>query len=707
MSFLTTSLLAGAAFVALPIILHLVMRREPRLLEFPALRFIQQRRSTNQTRMQLQHWLLLALRCAAIALLAVALARPVLRGSGLKGGETGLVSAALVFDNSPRMAYREAGQTRLDKARELGDWLLEQLPADSQVAVLDRGSRRGKRLGDRDAGQLRVGRLAIGYAPRSIEEAVRDAIDLLEEREGDRREVYIFTDLAAAAWPEATRAAVTEQLGRLEDVQLFVVDVGGEEAANRGVGAVRLDSAVIATGGTLGVTADLYRMGGAGEPIIAQLWLGQAEKGVKRGEAIVTPAAGESAEAAFAIGGLDEGTHQGRIEIASGDPLPEDDVRYFTFRVEPPRPVLIAAVDETRALFVDQALAPSGPAGESSGYETQVITFRELQGTALDDYRAVWLLDPPALEANLWRKLDSYARGGGSVAIALGRNARSKSFNQAQPQRLLAGPLLRRSRDATYLRPLRYDHPALRGMADFAEAIPWQQFPVFQSWELDTLSDGTLVVAPFANGQPAIVERSVGRGRAMTFTTPLSDPASNDPWNLLPTGPDPWPFLALMNNVSGYLVGLSEARLIYAAGETATLPVPPGTDLSSYVLDLPTGESIKQAQPGMDQLVVGATGSPGNYRVRAGAGRLDAGFSVNSPANVGQLTRINADELIESLQAANASDRVRFARSRDQLARQVDIGRVGREVYPWLIALMAMAFAAEQVISNRFYKHAE
>ena len=80
MGFLTPALLAGAALVAIPIVLHLVMRRQPRELTFPALRFVQQRREANRRRMQLRHWLLLALRCLLVAGLAVALARPTLKG---------------------------------------------------------------------------------------------------------------------------------------------------------------------------------------------------------------------------------------------------------------------------------------------------------------------------------------------------------------------------------------------------------------------------------------------------------------------------------------------------------------------------------------------------------------------------------------------------------------------------------------------------
>src|SRR5687767_1503834 len=69
MGFVTPALLGGAALVALPIVLHLIMRRETKKLLFPALRFVQRRQSVNQHRLRLRHWLLLALRCAIIALL--------------------------------------------------------------------------------------------------------------------------------------------------------------------------------------------------------------------------------------------------------------------------------------------------------------------------------------------------------------------------------------------------------------------------------------------------------------------------------------------------------------------------------------------------------------------------------------------------------------------------------------------------------------
>ena len=76
MDFLNPALLGGITLAGLPIVLHLVMRQKPRHLEFPALRFLRLRQESNQRRMRLRHLLLLALRVAALCLLALALARP-------------------------------------------------------------------------------------------------------------------------------------------------------------------------------------------------------------------------------------------------------------------------------------------------------------------------------------------------------------------------------------------------------------------------------------------------------------------------------------------------------------------------------------------------------------------------------------------------------------------------------------------------------
>lgn len=78
MAWLHPGLLAGLAVVAVPIILHLMMRSQPKKILFPALQLIQKRTRKNVRRLRLRHFWLLAARMLALALLVLAIARPTL-----------------------------------------------------------------------------------------------------------------------------------------------------------------------------------------------------------------------------------------------------------------------------------------------------------------------------------------------------------------------------------------------------------------------------------------------------------------------------------------------------------------------------------------------------------------------------------------------------------------------------------------------------
>jgi len=76
MSFLNATLIFGVAAAALPIVLHLIARREPQRQVFPAVRFLTQRLEVHRSRLKIRRWLLLAFRAALLGLLALAFARP-------------------------------------------------------------------------------------------------------------------------------------------------------------------------------------------------------------------------------------------------------------------------------------------------------------------------------------------------------------------------------------------------------------------------------------------------------------------------------------------------------------------------------------------------------------------------------------------------------------------------------------------------------
>ena len=111
MSFLAPGLLFGTAAVSIPLILHFFYKSRHRKLPWAAMEFLRQSLEETSRRIKFQEWILLALRCLVLALLAFALARPTASSSG-SGGRGEAVDAVFVVDVSYGMAARD-GEKRM------------------------------------------------------------------------------------------------------------------------------------------------------------------------------------------------------------------------------------------------------------------------------------------------------------------------------------------------------------------------------------------------------------------------------------------------------------------------------------------------------------------------------------------------------------------------------------------------------------------
>ena len=423
---------------------------------------------------------------------------------------------------------------------------------------------------------------------------------------------------------------------------------------------------------------------------------------------------GSTATLDFSASGLNVGTHQGYVRIVGEDSLTIDNTRYFTIDVKPPWRVLVAAAppaDYHAANFVE-ALAPriSAVAGMRR-YDCEIVDFAEFGGKRLETYAAVCLLDPPPLPDNTWRQLGDYARAGGGLGVFLGANVEQQfsSFNAEAPQELLPGPLefiARFPEGTNYLSSANDQHPVLAKFRSRRGNVPWEDFPVYRFWQFDHLHDGVGTAVAMAGGQPALLDRPVGKGRVLTLVTPVSELAElpeSERWNQL-WGAGAWPFFTLTNEMMFYLVGASDEKLNYAAGEAAVLYIDPEKRFPTYLVSPPTGESVRQTANQQNAVVVTGTQIPGNYRVRAGGDQdgVNRGFSVNLAPEASRLARTDEKELARVF----GEQTFHIARTKEQIDRHVSLDRVGRELFPFLIALVAIILGCEHVLANRFYREA-
>ncbi|MDQ2932575.1 MAG: BatA domain-containing protein, partial [Gemmatimonadota bacterium] len=89
-------LLAGVA-AAVPLLIHLMRRRAGARIDFPAVRYLLRAEREHSRDLRLRNLLLMLLRVAAVLLITLAAARPVIR---MAGGGHARTALAVVLDNS-------------------------------------------------------------------------------------------------------------------------------------------------------------------------------------------------------------------------------------------------------------------------------------------------------------------------------------------------------------------------------------------------------------------------------------------------------------------------------------------------------------------------------------------------------------------------------------------------------------------------------
>ena len=142
--FLNAIMLAGIAGAALPLIVHLLSRARVRTVDWGAMMFLEEGRGTQEQAARLKQWALLLLRMATVAILAIAMARPMVTGNW--AGPTGPLTAVIVVDCSASMAQpTEAGRTRADAAREAVLRILSGMQRGDRASLIVAGAGRVRR----------------------------------------------------------------------------------------------------------------------------------------------------------------------------------------------------------------------------------------------------------------------------------------------------------------------------------------------------------------------------------------------------------------------------------------------------------------------------------------------------------------------------------------------------------------------------------
>jgi hypothetical protein len=240
MAFFAPYMLWGTLAAGIPIALHFFYRSRYRRVPWAAMKFLLTSIEQTSRRIRFQELVLLALRVAALVLLALALARP--KSSAERGAEQGdAVDAVFVMDTSYSMTARDgmvplkdprndpylvalknlapAGEvTRLLRAKAAALAVLDRLPPHSTVQVIasaDRAVVLGPEVPSHlDQARHLIEELQTTHLATDFYPGMSEASAILQRGNSPNKELYFFSDMQTIGW-EQQGGPLAEKLNQI------------------------------------------------------------------------------------------------------------------------------------------------------------------------------------------------------------------------------------------------------------------------------------------------------------------------------------------------------------------------------------------------------------------------------------------------------------------------------------------------------------
>lgn len=573
MGFVEPLFLAGLLAAALPIIVHLINRRKAVRRPFPALAMLMKSNRKEARGIKVRQWILMALRILVVAVLAFALAKPFfLSSAGVTASERLPNAIVFVVDDSYSMANgdwwskAEANfEARFDRLRPWDEVALVTTSPETSRPVPRLTSSHGELEDAFD-------QLEPGQHVTNLPDALMAASEILSASELPNRKIVVLSDLSEGGFPAQLQPdAPIEYPVELVDLRdeatpdnLYIEAVDYEQEGSAREPVWRIDASV-------------HNGSSSDAKVEIRLTIdGEAAAG-----GLVEVPAGKSTRHTFRHRIDGTGVKEGIVELVEADDLPVDDRRYFAVRLRDTirtllvngEPSSIAFHDEM--FFLERALNPR--ADTESNIVPQLTTRDGLETADLSDYDVIVMANVAKVTPAAGRRLEEFVSNGGGLMVAMGDQIDVAAYNQNLAELLpkqLRGMKQLAVRDdpdapikVTRFGPPRRQHPVFR-VFQLPGGSSLQSVSVFSYMLLEpSPPQQSSLALSFEDNAPAILERQVGRGRVLLFTTTV-----DDEWTDLPFRPA---FLPLTRRAVQYLArrATSVGETRHIVGETVTMEV--------------------------------------------------------------------------------------------------------------------------------------
>jgi hypothetical protein len=675
MNFLNPLALFALAAIAVPILIHIFSRRRVPEVPFSTIRFLRRSDRRSMVRINLRRLVLLALRVLAIAAIALAFARPVVRGSlAALFPPGGSRAACILIDRSYSMGVEGEGGTAFERAKARVLSIIDNLDRGDETAIIAFDSSAETVYDgelDPEAARAAVRELRPSWAGTDLRRAAALALERLGATRRVARELYIVSDFqrTGLSVPGAGEGAPSK---RALPVRAFLVPVRTEGAANVAIEEALAPRVTVHRGETASLAILLKNT----SPDVAARFPLEVSVGARRIlEKEIEIAPGNEARETVSFPAERSGWTRGVVSKRS-DRLPADDARYFALDVREKARVLL--VTDGGSFYLEQALSPEGSEGDIA---VTTRPWRAFTTADLDSSETVVLgpgRGPTGADVDV---IDRFVSRGGRAIVLLTPGLEEAAARLSRYALRVDDTTMPRG----YFGIAKPESPP-PFLAPFSdEDLEALERLKFRSAPLVTGVPAGAAALAFTTGNPFVWEEARGAG-TVVFAAFDPRPEAGE----LVLSPSFLPLVQQLVLATGTKRSAAEGSLV---GRPVTWSLPAG---AAAVCELPDGSAVKPERTASG-IVVPAVETPGFVTIVAD-GETTGTIAVNPDCRAeSELSALRASEAADSL---GLGPRLVIGEGQG-IALAIRTGREGKEIAGALLLAAMALLVAELAAAQR------
>ncbi len=695
MGFLNPVFLFGMMATAIPLLIHLWHRRQAKNIVFSSLMFLTLAHKQTARRIQLYNLLVLVLRMMIIALITLALCRPLLKNNVFFVGHRTNTSCVIILDHSYSMGYRDIDGQRFSIAQEKATEVINSLKNGDEATVIlmsDIASAIFRQLTtDLRSVRTAIQQAKLTYRTTNITPSLDLAHEILAQSNNHNREIYLITDLAG--WKQ------TQPIANRSGSKIFILPIGQHLAENLGLSKVAKNTPLVAVDLPIQIEAQVSNFTNArlGQTSV-QFFLNEQ----KRRQLQLPNESKNLLSVGFTHAFETIGTHLGYLELPP-DRLETDNRRYVVFDVYGQIKTL-CVVDQS--LYLLTALNPSlflpttlstniTDTQISTTIQPSIIKPSEITTVSVKDWDLLLLADLETFSAEMIQQLQSFLRAGKSVILFTGSNLNFGNELEDWLGVSFSGNITWKPRAQIVLQ--KEQHPVFAPF--LATDFSGDSVPQFSRSSNLLLNKSAQVLAYLENHQkrvPFLVEyrpetkSGLNKGTVLVFNTSsylLTDA------NLL---------------ITPYFLPLIQQSILYIKSREKTIDrqlvvsQPFKLDVGALAnrVEITKPDSLEPVTIESDGAIhFNQTDQPGFYQVDVyfEESKERQFFTVNVSPTESDLRPIDLEE-------AKARISAQVLGKEQELGEKLNTSRTGREIWGELLGLALLLFGIESLLVNRNQK---